>query len=124
LAALDDPWRPARPFTRSTVGTPSFTNNTVTLDVELDGDGLLVVTEQSFPGWQAWVDGERAPLWTANMIFRGVPLSAGAHRVVLRYRPMSIVLGGALSLASAAGVLVLGFLAARARRERAVAARG
>ena len=37
-----------------------WTNNTVRLQAELDGDGLLVLTDQAFPGWEVFVDGETA----------------------------------------------------------------
>lgn len=110
---LDDdagPWRPARPFTRAEVSDLVLRNATVHLTAELDGDGLLVLAEQSFPGWEATVDGNRAELLTVDAVFRGVPLAAGSHRVALHYRPRSLHWGIATSLA---GVLVLAFLVAR-----------
>ncbi len=115
LASLDDAWRPARPYTSAKVSEPRITNNRVELDVALDGDGLLVVTEQSFPGWQAFVDGEPAPLHTADMIFRGVPLAAGEHAVELVYRPRSVLVG---ALATVACLVALAGLVAVVLRRR------
>lgn len=116
VAAVDDAWRPARPFTRAEVSTPVWTNNTVTLEAELDGDGLLIVTEQAFPGWRAYVDGEEREVLTANAIFRGVPLAAGRHAVELRYEPRSLRIGALVSVLAAGGVLVLLALDLRGRR--------
>jgi uncharacterized membrane protein YfhO len=59
----------------------------VELHAELDGDGLLVLGEQNFPGWGVEVDGEARPLLTVNSLFRGVSLAAGEHEIVFRYRP-------------------------------------
>ncbi len=111
-AAFSLDWTPTTPCTRAVVGEPTFTNTTVELDVELDGDGLLVLGESWFPGWRALVDGEERPLGIANGVFRGVALEAGAHRVRFDYRPTSLVLGVSLA-AVGLGLLVLGVAAAR-----------
>ena len=118
VASSDGAWRPETPFTNASVSDPRITNNRVALDVALDGDGFLVITEQSFPGWKAYVDGEETELATANMVFRGVPLSAGQHTIELRYRPKSIVFGALLSLASLGGILALSVLGWRSRLGR------
>jgi len=116
-AAFSLDWTPAAPCTRAVVGEPSFTNTTVEIDVELDGDGLLVLGESWFPGWRVEVDGEERPLGIANGVFRGVVLETGAHRVRFVYRPTSLVLG--LSLAAVGlGLLVLGVLASGRRDAR------
>jgi hypothetical protein len=116
-AAIAEPWRPERPFTHADVSTPVWTNNTVTLTAELDGDGLLVVTEQAFPGWRAFVDGAEREIWTANALFRGVALEAGKHAIELRYAPRSIALGLVVSALGLLGVLAL--FALDLRRARA-----
>jgi hypothetical protein len=111
-AAFSLDWAPTTPCTQAVVGEPTFTNTTVEVDVELDGDGLFVLGESWFPGWRVLVDGEERPLGIANGVFRGVALEAGAHRVRFVYRPTSLVLG--LSLAAVGlGLLVLGLAAVR-----------
>jgi uncharacterized membrane protein YfhO len=60
---------------------------------ELDGRGLLVLTEQSFPGWSVRVDGTEKELLTVDALFRGVVLERGAHEVVFLYRPASVRIG-------------------------------
>jgi len=98
-------WHSSRPMTTARVDVTSFSNASVELDVELDGDGIVVVTEQAFPGWRAWVDDEPAPCLTVNSLFRGVPVDAGRHTLRLRYEPFSVRLGGALSLVALCAVL-------------------
>lgn len=116
-ACSDAAWRPGVPFTHSVVSTPRWTNNTVQLEAELDGDGLLVLTEQAFPGWKVLVDGEERPLVTADAIFRGVALGAGRHSVEFRYAPWSLRWGAGIS--GVGLVVTLCFLVVGFRRVRA-----
>ncbi|MEX1025440.1 MAG: YfhO family protein [Planctomycetota bacterium] len=92
-------WRPVTPVTSQRVRDVTWTNNTVSARVELDGDGLFVVSDLYFPGWVAEVDGAAREVVPVNFAFRGVPLEAGRHEVVLRYRPRSLVVGAWLALA-------------------------
>jgi hypothetical protein len=64
----------------------------------------LVVLEAYRSGWRASVDGKPAEVARANVLFRGVVLPPGEHRVVLEYRPRAVLLGAA---ASALGLLAL-----------------
>jgi Bacterial membrane protein YfhO len=69
------------------------------LEVRVDAarPALLVVTDAWHPGWSATVDGRPAELRRVDGAFRGVAVPAGAHRVVMRYRPPGM--GTALRLA-------------------------
>jgi hypothetical protein len=58
------------------------------LDVVPSEDGLLVVSQPFYPGWQARVDGERTPIHRVDYLLQGVPLEAGSHRVELSYQPL------------------------------------
>jgi hypothetical protein len=99
VATLAD-WRPTVAATRARAEVVAWTNNSVSVEAELDGDGFLVLTEQVFPGWTAAVDGEPVEIERADGIFRGLPLTAGAHRVEFRYRPPGLLPG--LGLAAVA----------------------
>ncbi|TAJ20753.1 MAG: hypothetical protein EPO68_05865, partial [Planctomycetota bacterium] len=113
-AAVERPWTAARPFERAQVSEPRFVGNgEVRVDAELDGDGLLVLTEQYFPGWTVAVDGVERELLQVDAIFRGVALAAGRHEVVFRYAPRSLrnglvlaAIGAALALAACAWLRV------------------
>ncbi|HET7771795.1 MAG TPA: hypothetical protein VFN74_23680, partial [Chloroflexota bacterium] len=73
------------------------------MTVDATGPGLLVLSESFYPGWRAAIDGAGAPLVRANLHFRAVPLTAGAHRVRVWYDPFSVKLGFALSALTIAG---------------------
>jgi len=79
--------------------------------------GFLVLTQSLYPGWQATVDGAPARLLAADTLFQAVYLPAGQHRVEFAFRPRSLPLGEAISLAAAA-VLLVGLLLARFGRRR------
>lgn len=65
------------------IGTPVITNMSVTVDVECDGNALLILSEQFFAGAHFEVDGERREVISVNGLFVGCELRAGDRRVVL-----------------------------------------
>jgi len=67
-----------------------YGRNAVSLEVETDRNSLLVLHDLFYPGWEAYVDGERRPILRANLLFRGVELSPGRHRIAFRFRPLSL----------------------------------
>jgi O-antigen/teichoic acid export membrane protein len=75
--------------------------------VRATGPGLLVLTDNNFPGWKATVDGQPADLLTADYTFRGVPLPAGEHLVEFVFAPTTVLVGGLISGLSVALVVVL-----------------
>jgi uncharacterized membrane protein YfhO len=70
----------------------------------------VVLADTFTPDWTATVDGRSAPVWRANVAFRAVPVPAGRHEVVMRYRPPSALWGMALT---AAGIAAAALLAKR-----------
>jgi len=89
--------------------------NRVLLEGSSPGGGLLVLTDQHFPGWKAYVDGSPAPIHRADYLFRGIVLPAGKHRVELVYRPMSVAIGAA---GTALAALAIGVIAWSSPRNR------
>jgi hypothetical protein len=55
--------------------------------VQLDANSLVTVSENVFPGWKAWVDGNPAEILTGNHVFRTLFVPAGDHQVEFRYVP-------------------------------------
>jgi uncharacterized membrane protein YfhO len=70
------------------------------------GGGYLNVLDSYDPGWQVEVDGERAPLLRANGLYRAVRLAPGTHEVRFRYRPIPFYAGLAVTLVTAASLLM------------------
>jgi hypothetical protein len=82
-------------YTQQTEASPgqakivSYGRNAVTIDVTTDHSGVLVLHDIFYPGWEVSVDGERRPLLRANLLFRGVEVGAGHHRVDFKFDPLS-----------------------------------
>jgi hypothetical protein len=77
------------------------------VEVQATGPGQLVVSEINYPGWQVRLDGQPAALETGAGALRSVQLPAGAHTITFDFRPLSVFVGGALSVL---GLVVLGWL--------------
>jgi hypothetical protein len=86
-----------------------------TFRVQAKGRGLLVVSEVFYPGWYASIDGRPAPISRVDGILRGVVVPDGPSTVTFEYRPRSVRIGAALSLAALLGTAILGFFARRPR---------
>jgi hypothetical protein len=79
------------------------------LDVDTDytGPTLLVISEQFFPGWNAFLDGAPAPLLRVDGVLMGAMVPKGRHRVTLRFQPTSITIGTRITIAAAALMIAL-----------------
>jgi hypothetical protein len=83
--------------------------NRVVLKVQAAA-GYLVLTDLWFPGWTCTVDGQEAPLYRANYLFRAVAVPAGEHTVVFSFQPASLARGRAVSLATLGLVALVGLV--------------
>jgi hypothetical protein len=72
----------------------------VVIEVNSSGPALLVLTDTHYPGWRATIAGEEQEILRANGLFRAVRVGRGQQRVEFEYRPASLRVGAALSLAS------------------------
>ena len=72
--------------------------NAETIRVAAACDGYLVFSETHSPGWKGFVDGTPEPVVRANLAFSAVRVPAGNHVVARVYRPVSVLMGGGVSL--------------------------
>jgi hypothetical protein len=110
---------PAPPGAAERAAIVVYEPNRVEIEVEAASPAVLVLSDTLHPGWSARLDGREAPLVHANRVMRGVPLGAGRHRVVMRYRPTSFVLGAVLSGLAVAALGLAAWLRRRSRRGEA-----
>jgi uncharacterized membrane protein YfhO len=87
------------------VQMPQHLPNYVRIQAHLGCRGVVILTDPAFPGWRAYIDGQRVPLIEAYGGVRGVLVEAGDHLVEMRYRPWSVLLGALMTLAAALIVL-------------------
>lgn len=95
------------------VSISSLDSAHLVLDADLAAQGLLVVSEVNYPGWQATVDDVSTPIVEVDGLLRGVELAVGLSRVEFTYRPMSLRIGGLLSGVGLFAWLGMVFLAPR-----------
>jgi uncharacterized membrane protein YfhO len=75
-------------------------NTRLTVDVATDARGVVVVADAWYPGWVATVDGEAAPLFPVDGLFRGIEVPEGEHTIELSYRPRPLIWGLGISAAA------------------------
>lgn len=100
-AFLEDGQAPRGPVKGCQGFTPAITREgfgRTEIDLTACGPGELVLTDRAYPGWEATLDGRPVPISRADWLVRGVAVPAGAHQVVMRYRPWSFRVGALLSL--------------------------
>ena len=129
--ALVEPGVETAPAAGSAAGGGSaevfrYEPNRVDVKTKAGAPSILVLGENHYPGWRAYLDGRRVDMLRVNYAQRGVVLPAGEHVVSFRYRPASVYAGLALSLLAATALLLwwrrwlpeerLSGLAARLRR--------
>ncbi len=85
---------------------PMHLPNYVQIRAGMQCRGIVILTDSSFPGWRAYVDGKRVPLLETYGGVRGVVVDAGDHLVEMHYRPWSVLLG-ALMTACASAIAVM-----------------
>jgi hypothetical protein len=82
------------------------------LDVRLDSPGLVILADAHYPGWELAIDGKPARVYRVNGSMRGAVVTAGPHRIVYTYAPMSFRVGLGVSIAGLAAFLILGLACA------------
>jgi hypothetical protein len=55
--------------------------NSMTLRAVLSRGGFLILSENYYPSWKAYVDGVEAQIYRANYLFRALYLEEGEHEV-------------------------------------------
>jgi hypothetical protein len=86
-------------------------NGDVSATIDAPVNGVLFLSELSYPERVAYVDGQRVTTLKANLAFTAVPVAAGRHRVELRYEAVTFWRGLGVS-----AVTLIAWIVARGRR--------
>lgn len=70
-----------------------YTPNHIEINTENDGNALLILSENWYPAWKAYVDGNKTELLRAYNTLRAVFVPAGKHKVEFRYESDTLRLG-------------------------------
>jgi hypothetical protein len=80
--------------------------NRITVKARSGSPAILVLSENHYPGWRAYVDGRAVDTLRVNYNLRGVTLPAGDHTVEFIYRPKSVLIGAGISILTLIGLLL------------------
>jgi hypothetical protein len=108
---------PAMTDAQETVGFTAVAPNRIQMDVLAASRGLLVLSENYYPGWRATVRDRDARIYRVDGALRGVAVPRGRSSVILDYSPASVYWGGALTLTAFLGTAAFGIYLRRARRK-------
>ena len=90
--------------------------------VQASTPGILVVSQNFFPGWKAMIDGRAAPVFRADHALTGIAVPEGSYDLHFRFQPPTFKIGAWVSLLSALGLAGL-FLATSGRTFTIIARR-
>jgi Bacterial membrane protein YfhO len=91
--------------------------NRIELNTKANQPSILVLSENHYPGWRAYVDGRFTDTLRVDYNLRGVAVPAGDHKVEFIYRPKSVLIGFVISLLTALGLVSVGLFAKKSKSE-------
>lgn len=83
-------WLGALNEARNSARIASWRPGEIVVEVNAAGPGVLVLHDTYYPGWTATLDGKPVPILRAEVLFRGVEVPAGLHKVVFRFEPLRL----------------------------------
>jgi uncharacterized membrane protein YfhO len=83
-----------------------YSPNKVTLSFKCEKNGIAVLNDVIFPGWEAYLDKKRTDILRVNYAFRGVKVGPGEHVIEFIYRPELLNIGKIISLITIASLLL------------------
>lgn len=80
--------------------------NTVTGDITVNNDKMLVLSLPYQSGWTAWVDGEEVEIQKVNYQYMGINLTKGEHSIRLHYQLPGLKYAGIITV-SGIGIFLI-----------------
>lgn len=87
---------PADPADSVTI--EAYHGSEIHLSTYLAEPGLVVLSDAYYPGWTAYIDDQKRPIYPTNLAMRGVFVEAGQHTLRFAYEPRSLRVGLGVSL--------------------------
>ncbi len=89
------------------ISIPKYRAESLAIQANMGCEGLVVLSDTYFPGWQAQVDGRPVRIYEVDNCLRGVIVPQGNHLLAMAYRPRSVFLGAALAALGVAATVIL-----------------
>lgn len=95
------------------ISLKSYHPEKMVYDFESKDNEFAVFSEIYYaPGWNAYIDGKKAPYVRVNYVLRGMEIPKGSHEIEFRYEPVSRVVGKWVSILCGVLLVVCVFLVA------------
>ncbi|MDP2168480.1 MAG: YfhO family protein [Thermodesulfovibrionales bacterium] len=78
----------------------------ITVRTDFPKEGFLVLSEQYYHGWKAFIDGKETRIYRVNGILKGVIVPEGRHKVIFKYMPYGLIFSIVLSILIASGIII------------------
>jgi hypothetical protein len=83
-----------------------FQPEVVTVEVETPENAILSLAMVDYPGWQATLNNQPISIRRAYGALMAFEIPAGEHTLALTYRPLSVIIGGIISVVTWAALLI------------------
>jgi hypothetical protein len=81
--------------------------NSFKVDVEMQRNGFLLLSENYYPAWKAYVDGKEAKIYRADYLFRAVYLDKGKHQIRFVFDSVPYKIGKTSTLLTSLALLII-----------------
>jgi hypothetical protein len=85
----------------------SYSANKVAIQTASNKTALLFLSDNYYPGWQAFIDGKPTTIYRADYSFRSVIVPEGKHLVTFVYKPASLFWGALVSVISIVLLIII-----------------
>lgn len=103
---------------RTDVSNIELSNNRVSATVNSSNGGFVNMSQTYYPGWRAYIDGNRGELYEVNGIIMGTFVPSGEHVVEFRYVPTVFYLGAAISVLTVAICVAVSVVSEKRMRKK------
>lgn len=84
-----------------------YSPNRITVKLEPEFEGQLVLSEIFYPGWQAEIDNRKVEIKKAHEVLRSIEVPKESREAVFLYHPKSFFLGIGISLLTLAIIVII-----------------
>ncbi len=99
-----------------TIANIDFGYNRCTADIQAGEDTFVNFSQVQYPGWNAYVNGQKTPIHLVNGLIMGIEVPAGSSRIEFVYRPTVFWIGLAVSGGTFLLLLVVCIVSGKKRR--------
>ncbi|MEO5890049.1 MAG: YfhO family protein [Ferruginibacter sp.] len=89
-----------------TIAINKLSANSIECTADTKHPRLLILLQNIYPGWKAFIDGKETAIMKVNISFMGVAIPLGKHEIIFRYHPALIIYAWYVSLLTLLGSML------------------